>query len=483
MTTDRRRMLTAEAGPRAANSHRGLISFTRTGSAATLTTVYIVLLFAFPSNLRFSALGSLGKPALIWGVVLLLIWFLGRLQRRDFDVRPIAQPVRWAFGAFVVVALVGFAAAMLRGQPADQVTPAISSLVRIASWAGVLLIVMDGVRTRNDLATLARRLVIGATIVAAMGIAQFLSGSSLLDWISALPGVSAETGGVSDRGGFIRAVGTATHPLEFTAMIAGLLPVAISTAIAKGFRDRHSRRSLKWWIPVIVILLACMLGVSRSAIIGLAVAVVATLPSLPRTYRWIVAFGALIGGLAVAVIVPGILATTLSLFTQASDDPSTQSRTNALARVSEFVQSSPIYGQGFGTFLPRYYIFDNAWVLVLVEMGVVGLVAFMALVGTGLWSALTAARDARFDDTKLLAKSVGSSLLTMAVLYLFFDGLSFAISAGLLFLLIGMAAALRTVSSLDVTLALASDRLRDFPTETQPVSIVSRPSRSISASG
>ena len=35
-------------------------------------------------------------------------------------------------------------------------------------------------------------------------------------------------------------------------------------------------------------------------------------------------------------------------------------------------------GQGFGTFLPRYYIFDNGWVLLTVELGALG-VACMAV--------------------------------------------------------------------------------------------------------
>jgi hypothetical protein len=409
-----------------------------------MITVYLVLVFAVPSNLTISALGSLGRPSLLWGLVLLLWWVLAGLQRRSVDVVAVWQPVRVAFGCLVVIALISFAAAMFRGQPADQVSPALTSLLRLASWGGVLLVVMDGIRTHREAEKFSSRIVLAGTLLGALGICQFIAGQSLLEWIGALPGISLDLGGVDSRGAFTRASGTATHPLEYTAAITAILPLAISHAIL-----RRSGSPITAWLPAGVLAVAALLSVSRSAVIGLVIAVAASIPGLPKMYRWIVGLGGGLAALAVVVLVPGVLSTTLSLFTTAADDPSTQSRTNALGRVPQFLESSPLVGQGFGTFLPRYYIFDNQWVLTTVELGILGAAALLALVLSAVFSAVRAARVSAYPDTRTLASGTVASMLTISVLLLFFDGLSFPIAAALVFLFAGFSGALRTVAAAD----------------------------------
>lgn len=447
------------APPVEAWRHRGL-SARRGGTALSMLTVYLVLLFAVPSNITLGPLGSLGRPALLWGLFLLIWWLMTRLQQKAIDAPPPWQPLRLAFAALVVVALVSFAAAMLRGQPADQVSPAFTALLRLASWGGVLLVAMDGLRTYYDATRLVRRLVVAAALTSLLGLAQSLTGSSLLDWVHQIPGLTVDLGGVDSRGAFTRAVGTSTHPLEFTASIVGVLPLAIATAIAGGYRGATRGRALGWWLPVGLIAVVSMLAVSRSALIGLAVAVVASIPGLPRAYRWVIGVGGLIAAAVVVAAVPGLLGTVVSLFTQASGDPSALSRTNALARVPEFVSASPLIGEGFGTFLPRYWIFDNQWVLMVIELGVLGLVCFTAVVASAMWNAVRAARRSPFDDTRTLARSIAASVATVAALFLFFDGLSFPISAGLFFLVMGLSAAIRTVAEADKGFVDADARLR-----------------------
>jgi O-antigen ligase len=439
--------LISHANPREASQHRGF-SGARGGTAVTMLTVYLVLLFAVPSNLRIASLGSLGKPAILWGLFLLLWWVLSRAQRRAFDARPVWQPVRGILIILVIVALVSFAAAMLRGQPADQVTPAMSSIVRLASWAGVVFVTLDGIRTHGDVDRLVRRLTIAGAALGAFGLVQFFAGGSLLEWTASIPGVDAELGGIDVRGGFTRASGTASHPLEYTAAIAAVLPLAIAVATTSTL-SAVRRRSGLWWGAVLLILTAAVLSVSRSATIGLVVALASIIPFLPKILRRLVALGALAAAAVAVVAVPGLLTTTLGLFTGAGDDPSAQSRTDALARVPEFLATSPVFGQGLGTFLPRYYIFDNQWAHTLIELGVLGLACLLALGGAGVWGSLCAYRRSPYPDTKLAGAAAAAALLTISVLFLFFDGLSFGISAGLFFFLLGLSGAMRTVARAD----------------------------------
>lgn len=429
----------------------------RWASATTMLIVYVVLLVAVPSYVTIGPLGGVGKPALVWGLFLLLWWMLTRLQARAIEIEPVSQPVRWPLAAVTVVVLVSFAAALLRGQPTDQVSPAVTALIRLASWGGVVLVAMDGVRTHADAARLLRALAIAGGALAALGLAQFATGQSLLDWLTSVPGLNVDVGEIAARGTFTRASGTAIHPLEYATGVVGILPIAIAAGVSRGFRP-HSSRLLAWWLPAFLSITASVIAVSRSAILGLAVAILATLPAVPRAYRWLIAIGGTALSLVVLALVPGMFGTIVSLFVGASDDPSTMSRTNALARVPDFIESSPVIGQGFGTFLPRYYIFDNQWVLLTVELGIVGVVMFAGLTIAAIGSAVWAGRNSAFADTKVMSLALAASMVTIAVLFAFFDGLSFPIGAGLFFLIAGLCASMRTIAAADIELVAGSHR-------------------------
>ncbi|WP_405372081.1 MULTISPECIES: O-antigen ligase family protein [unclassified Microbacterium] len=439
------------AGARAGGSRRGW-------DASAMLTVYLVLLLGVPSNLTVGALAAIGRPSLLWGLLLFAWWGLSRLQPPSLDVRRIAQPVRLAMGAMIVIALVSLTAALLRGQPADQISPAITAVLRLLSWAGVALVAMDGLRTMHEVSRMIRRLVIAGGALAALGIAQFVTGQTLLDVFSVIPGLSLEQGGVDARGAFTRSSGTATHPLEYATALSAILPLALATAISRGFRRTGGGGVLRWWIPVALIGLSSLLAVSRSAIIGMVVAVVATIPGIPRRFRALVVVGGTaLAGVAV-VAVPGLFGTMVGLFAGIGNDSSTSSRVDGLDRAGEFISTSPLVGNGFGIFLPRYYIFDNQWALLAVELGVLGVLAFAAVLGSGVWSAWHAGKVSGQDDVFLAGRALTASLITIGVLYAFFDGLQFPIAAGLPFLLIGLCCALRTVGETDARLAESLQR-------------------------
>ena len=203
-----------------------------------------------------------------------------------------------------------------------------------------------------------------------------------------------------------------------------------------------------------VITIASVVAVSRSAIIGLATAVIFSLPAVPIVFRWFIAVGGGILSLIVFAVVPGMASTIVALFAGASNDPSTQSRVDGLARVPEFMSSSPVIGQGFGTFLPRYYIFDNAWALILVELGILGAVCFALLVIVAIGGAYWASWTSPLGSSRAMSKAIAASMITVTVLMFFFDGFSFTISAGVFFLLAGLTAAMRAIAVAD-----AGDRL------------------------
>jgi hypothetical protein len=421
----------------------------RDNDGVTLLTIYLLLLFAIPSNLTVTALGSLGRPSLIWGLILFAFWSVSRLQRRTLDARPIRQHVTFVFACLFSLALISFAAALLRGQPADQVSPAFTAIVRLLSWGGVVLVSIDGMRTMDEVGRMMRRLVIATGLLTALGIAQFVTGQTLLDFYNVIPGVSNSGGGVLERGGVTRSSGTAIHPLEYATTLIGVFPLAIAAAISRGFRWRTATSSLRWGIPVVLIAISALVGVSRSAIVGFLLAAIAMIPAIPKRYRAAVITGGVVLGAIVVVSLPGLLGTTLGLFSGAATDPSALSRVGGLDKAPGFIASSPFIGVGWGTFLPRYYIFDNEWVLITVELGVLGVAAFAALLISGAWSAFTAGRHSPQKELRLVGYSLAVSVVVVAVMFAFFDGLSFPISAGTLFLLLGLCGGARNIAAAD----------------------------------
>ena len=74
--------------------------------AVAMLTVYLVLLLAIPSGVTITALGALGRPSLIWGLVLMAWWAVSRMQARVAVAPLVPQPVKFAFVVFLMIVLV-----------------------------------------------------------------------------------------------------------------------------------------------------------------------------------------------------------------------------------------------------------------------------------------------------------------------------------------------------------------------------------------
>ncbi|VXB29737.1 O-antigen ligase domain-containing protein [Arthrobacter sp. 9V] len=416
------------------------VSYLDTSERKDVSWFVIIYLFAtclFPSNLTLTALGSVGRPTTLCGLLAFAWWLLYQLQRTT-PTRAGVQAVRIAMAIFLAVALTSYSLAMLHGVPDSEASPADSGLIRLASWAGIFLLINDGLSSRQTLIKVLRWLVIAGTATAALGLMQFVTGSSLVEWIR-IPGFSAasELTGVQSRGGFVRAAGMASHPLEYGVVLAASLPIAIALAMT----DRTKGRLLRW-LPVAAISAAAVLSVSRSALMAFGVAVLALIPSWPKKVRLRAMLLGVVLAAGMYMLTPGMLGTLRGLFTVGTADPSINSRTSAYTTAFGMLANNPIAGRGFGTFLPDYVIVDNQFLGILVELGFVGLTAFVALILCAIICALRARRLATDDQMRQVSQAVLASITAIAVTFAFFDGLSFPMAASLFFFMLGIAGAL-----------------------------------------
>jgi hypothetical protein len=399
----------------------------------TVLTVYLVALICIPSRLVVGSLGGGGSPAALVGLACLGWWIWSRAQRPEPDGDGF-QPVRWAFILMVLAFLASFVAAMLRPISAEELSGAQLGMVLLAGWGGVLLVAQDGIPTVERLIVLLRRIVAVAAAMATLGIAQFVTGDPLVGTIS-IPGLSSNHNllALTQREGFTRPSGMATHPIEYGAVITMVLPLALALA----FSDR-TRGGIRRWFPVLVLVIAVPLSISRSALVSAVVGCVVVLVSWPPAARRVAAVAATVMAVGVYVSVPGMLGSLLGLFTNVGGDSSAQSRTGSYPIAFEFVDHSPLFGRGFATFLPSYRILDNQFLGLLIEVGIVGLGAFVGLIVVALVGVL---RTRRYLDDLLhrqAAQALAAGVAAGAASLALFDGLSFPMSGGLFFLLLGL---------------------------------------------
>jgi O-antigen ligase len=413
-------------------------SQTRSHDSVTLLTFFLLFLFAIPSRLVFAPLGGAGSPSTIVGIVF-FVWYLLNWLHPSSTIARGRQPLRRAAVLFFCAIFASYASATQHALNVTERNGVDRGLVLIIAWLGILLLAADGIDSIDRLKTLSRRLVFGATAMAILGIVQFFAGLNAAQYII-VPGLSslAPYADIQQRESFHRPSATAIHPIEFGVVLALILPLAIHQA-----RYAPPGRRLRRWTQVGLIAVTLPMTVSRSAIVGLAVILIVILPVWPRRERWLAYIVTVFGIGVLFVGVHGLLGTIRNLFLSVGSDSSTTSRTMAFAHAGPLIAAHPWFGQGFGTFEPLVYFYtDDQYLNSLIEIGIVGLVALLALFCTG-WVLARSARRATADgEIRHLAQCLAASVAAMAVTYATFDALYFPMAAAVTFLILGCVGAL-----------------------------------------
>jgi hypothetical protein len=402
-------------------------------------TVYLLLLMLIPSWLVFTPLGGIGTPAVVVSFVIILWYLASWMVERAVPSRS-GRPVRLAVLGFALAVLASFVAAMTRDTPEVEFLSAERGLVSVAAWAGVIIVVSQSLTSYHRLDILLRRMVILGSIVAGIGIFEFYSGINLTSYIH-IPGFSANVdySTLLSRDEFNRPSSTATDPIEFGVVMAMLLPFALQQGL-----DPARSGILRKWLPVAMITFAIPVSVSRSGILGLAVGLIFLVPTWkPRQIGTFWIFFA-VGLAAIKFAAKGLLGTLLGYFDLifGGQDSSITSRTSAISRNWQYIVERPIFGRGFGTFIPQNYSYtDNMYLQMLIGAGIVGLIALIFLFLAGIQCAAIGRRFAHDEARRGIGQAIVASLVVAMVGSATFDSLGFPMFAGLVVLILGVAAA------------------------------------------
>lgn len=403
----------------------------------TALTFFTIALYAIPTSQRLSALGQVGEQGTLLGLAALIWWLWYRAQHRRWLPEPGPNWVRIALFLFVVTVSISYISAMLRPIPSDETSPADAGLLRMLAFTGTALLALDGPPTMKRLLTVSTRIAVVASLVALLGLVQFVTGQSLIDHIS-IPGFkpSSDFAVLVARGDLIRPSGTSVHPLEFAAILTTALPLAITSAL-------HLRglRAVGMWACSAALVVTVFLSGSRSAFIAIAASIVPLVLALGIRARLIVIGAVVVLGIGVYVLFPTAITNVLYLFTAIQSDSSAASRTGSFGIAGFLFGQFPVFGRGLGTMLPEYHIFDDQYLAAAVELGAVGLAILVLLLLGAIGSIVGARRRFRDQRTRDFGVALIGSVLANAALLALFDEWSFPQAAGTMFLAIGLCGA------------------------------------------
>ncbi|WP_330300151.1 O-antigen ligase family protein [Streptomyces sp. NBC_00503] len=404
--------------------------------ATALLTGYLGLAFFIPSNLTLPGLGGVGTPANVFAL-LALFWYLATWLAGRIRAAPGTRLPRVVMWLLAVSVLASYLANASRGSTHKEVLGADRGLIGLLVWVSIAVLVSAGIQDRARLDVLLRRTVVMAAVVAAIGYYDFFTATNIADKIS-IPGLQSSVAQITtlDRGAFTRPRSTTAQPLEFGGMLALLLPFAVQQAFDP---VRSHLKAWRRWAPVALMGGSLPLTVSRTSIIGALIVVMVMVPRWKPQRRW-TTFGLLLGSVAVfKVMVPGLIGTITTLFASflTNSDSSTQARTVKYSAIVPYLQERPLFGRGLGTFIPELYFFtDNQYMLTLAEMGLLGLVALLALFLTGIHQGGAIRRLAADESDRELGQAFFASALVALISAATFDALSFPMFAGMFFLTI-----------------------------------------------
>lgn len=423
----------------------------RSADGATLIMLFVVLQLGLSARLVINRLPLSLSPASIVALGIGLCWLCAQFTN-TLGVAKGRNAVRTTLFLYLCSVLATYGLATYGYVPLDELNLADHALVLALASVGMAVGICDGVRGQDRLDLVIKAVAAMGAVVAIVGILQYLFNVDLTQYMMKLPGFrsTSQDGFVFERSALRRVAGTTSHPIEFGVVCAMLLPLAVHLATKARVR---AQPSLRWWLCAGLMATGLMFSISRSAILG-AVGAGAVLflgwPGRRRARALVAAVGFLA---LIKVIAPGLLGAFYGLFANIGNDSSIQYRTHDYATASTEIAKHLLLGRGLGTwYAPKHQVFDNQYLLSLVEIGVLGLVAFLGIFLAGIYAALRS----RFMSSDPGDRDLGLTLAAMLVVPIIacatFDLAGFATASSLGFLIAGAAGSLLRTTKSDQTI-------------------------------
>ena len=327
----------------------------------------------------------------------------------------------------------------------------VKRLTFFASFFAVVYLIRSLIRSDDHIDFIVKTLVAGGSVLAFFAVLEARTDYNVFNHLSSvLPGFRLGDLPYSlgtARGSRLRVYASAEHPIALGAALAMLLPLALYLAVR--FRQR------RWYAAAVLVGVGSLTTISRTTIIMLVV--LAVVMSRVRKLR-LRRFWPLLVPLLIAVhlALPGTIGSFKETFFPKGGLVAEQKQgagTYGSGRIAdlgpglhEFSQH-PFLGEGFGTRVtekgPKQNapILDDQWLGLLLETGILGALAMLWLFSRSIRRLL---REAKQDASPrgLLLGGLAASVAAYAVSMVTYDALAFVQVTFLLFILLGLGAAL-----------------------------------------
>jgi hypothetical protein len=414
--------------------------------AALLITVVLVVpigRYSIPIDLPFGV-----ELYRITVAVVLFCWAISLLVEPDMQLRRTPFDIPLAVIVFAVLASV--AVNLGRVTPLEEAV--LRSLTFFASFVLVYYFVVSVASSRRAVESMTKFVVAGLAGVAFFVIIEHRTRFNIFDHVGAVLPFLRFGGPVEvERFGLIRAVGPSAHPIEVGVMLAMALPLGLALAFGS---------SRRWWLPTAVLAIGVMSSVSRTPLLALGAAALVLLWLRPADVKRL--FPLIVPLIVVIKLaLPGSLATVKQSFFPAGSLIQEQStlaaeadpllaggRVRLLRPMLDEASRTPVLGQGFATRqtgfnnpLRNAPILDNQWLGLLLEVGIVGVIGWAALLVIAARRLGRASRR-RAGPEGWLAAGYAAAIVAFGVSMFTFDAMAFVQVTFVFWIMIALAASL-----------------------------------------
>jgi len=423
----------------------GFIGWPRLLAILILVILFIpIRRYSLPGNLPFQL-----EPYRLLVVLLLVAWGASLLvdSRVRFRRTGFEGPLMLIFASIV-------GSLIANPDRVELLSSAVQKeLMFFISFVLVLYLTASVIRRLDTIDYLAMTLVAGGACVALFAILEARTGINAFNQLDrVLPFLQPSSEGepeafVKHGAAKLRVFASAQHPIALSAAFVLLAPLGLY--LARRYRQR------RWWLCVTLLVAGCASTVSRTGIMMFVVVVLVFLWLRPKETRrlWPALIPALI---VIKLVLPGTLGAIKQSFLPAGGLVAEQqsmpgaSGSGRLADLGPGLREwkqKPLVGAGFGTRVTdpgvrlRANILDNEWLGTLIELGVLGFFGW-------LWFFARVVRrfgkEAKEDDSDRgwLLTSLAASVAAFAVGMFTFDAFSFIQVTFLMFVFVGLGAAL-----------------------------------------
>jgi len=322
------------------------------------------------------------------------------------------------------------------------------SITFALSFFLIVYFVVGVTRTRADVERLIEILCAGGGVLGIFAVVEYRTKydffAHLHSFVPILHPLWGDGPGIF-RGGDVRVVASAQHPIALGGLFVMLVPLAIYLAMRPGKRA--------WWVVAAAVIIGSISSMSRTSVVMLAGVGLVFLVMRPRQTlkAWPLILPAM---LAIQFTIPGALRSLDNAFFPSGGliaqqnshaDYASKNRLSRWGPTLKEWERDPLVGEGYATrqpdLHPETFVLDDQWLKTLVETGILGVLGWGWLFGRCIRRLARRSRRERHNGG-WLEVSLVASIVSFVVGMWFYDAFSFIQVTVMMLILVALSATL-----------------------------------------